>query len=170
MKDQGTPEQQMKRAYQERMGGDPTLFQVERFEKQGILDIDHAVAGKRLYVWHFAAVAGQSAKAIDMSREVFGGHGGDVNLDKPVAADRYFKTMTQVRKAENATGKPYGKILRAVCLDEMGMDDLRVHVGARRDAVRAWMIEAFDMLVEAQHMVFELDKIWREKNNLQRGG
>lgn len=168
-KDAGTPELQMKRVYQAQMGKDPSLFMVEKLEKQNILTIEHAVAGKRLYVWHYAATAQSDARAIDMSREVFGGHDGGLNLDKPMAADRYMKTMTQIRKAENTTGKPYGKILRAVCLDEMGLNELQAHLGKRKGTAREWMVEAFEYLVDAQQVVFDLDRKWRERNDLAAG-
>lgn len=155
-KDTGTPELVMKREYMRQQGNPPDVFRVEQFERQDILTTEQAVAGKRLYVWHFAATREQGARIVDLTREVFA-RPIDWNENRMDAATKYFKTMTQIR-AVDPEGEPYKKILRAVCIDEMSLNKLTGYMAQRKDSVRELMQEAFDVLVGAQQRVFELEE------------
>jgi len=137
-----------------RTGRNPDELEVERMERLGILSIEQSMAGKRLYCWHHIATQTGLCPP-DLSREVFG-----FNDQSPIsrfnAADKYYKTMTQLRNTEAH------KIIKAVAIEEKNLSQVHAMIKGHLHTVRKKLEDAFDKLVDAQDAVFKLQRDYED--------
>lgn len=168
--DLGTPELQQKRAYVSRNWKNPKDYRVDEFYRAGIIGMEEMEAGKRLYRLHMIAT-NQAMKSVDLENEVR----SDVFYrdDHPTrmdAARQNFEIMSIVRSAQRKDGIPYAEILKLVCLEELPMESkdpkrpgIAKQLKKRRTTVEEWLPIAFEKLLEAQQIVFEMDNRKRKE-------
>lgn len=179
MKDLGTPEIIYKRQIAIKEGGEwiplnAKDWQVDRYYAQGLIGLDAVEAGKRYYRWHVSANAPLDARVTEMDREVYYRSVlGDHAIERPVAADYYFKTNHRLRGMARYEGIDYPFLMHLACILELPLHDsqlrrgkeppVMVHGIARRvakDRYRAadMLKQAFDALVTAQQEVFACER------------
>lgn len=160
-KHEGTPEMMAKRAAMRRQGIDPEHFLVQKWEEEGLLTLEQADAGIRLYFWHYKAT-GQEVRALDYQSERIQGVAGDVS-DRFTVACKYFKTMSYIRAEEQRSGLQIGNILRAACIDEWSLNAIRKqYINKRHDQARQVLAQCFDTLLDAMQAVREADDNLKE--------
>lgn len=153
-RDYGTPEAQFKRELMLSKGADPTLFRVERFQRDGLLSIEQASAGVRMYMW-FVMSNTQGVRAVDCSKEVFSDRAfqDDSAMDRKMAHDYYIKTMILVSNASRADAIPYDKIIRWTAIEELTLSNVRRNLKKGWGSARRFVSYAFDELIKAQNEI-----------------
>lgn len=179
MKDLGTPEMIYKRQIAISEGGEwipinAKDWQVDRYYAQGLINLEAVEAGKRYYRWHVSANAPLDARVTEMDREVYYRSVlGDHAIEKPEAADYYFKTGHRLRAAARRDGIDYTYLIHLACVLELPLRDSMIRRGkeppvkvqgiARRVGKHYYraadmLKQAFAALVTAQQEVFSCDR------------